>query len=276
MVDRACKDDQMDHWDNASLWSYFLTPTTAASFLLSLALSLLVSPAVSPLLTSKYRSLGRDKRTFDTLWASTLHAVAVAAMSLYLLAHGLVGTDPHSRVDSPRVPLAFSILQTSLGYFAADFTVCMSDEKLRVDRGSLLHHLVGLSSLVVVLSTRGGYMYFILLSFLSEFSTPFLNLFYVMRLTSNEASRWFTFASVGMLVSFFLCRIVVMPWHWYAGVTSMLHPTLPSSRLVSIRVFEPLLLIHFVVLDVLNIYWFGRMVRGGLKKLKQRQSGKQD
>ena len=65
--------------------------------------------------------------------------------------------------------------------------------------------------------------------------------------------------------SLFLCRMVKMPWHWYA-----LYDTISSveganvSMLVIIQA-----LINFVSFDVLNVYWFSKMVKGAVKLAKR-------
>lgn len=250
--------------DDPSIWGYFFTPIVAASFVITLLLSLIVSPTISPLLSSKYRSLGLYKRTFDTLWPSTLHALTVSGMALYLLVTGRMGTDSLTRIYS-KEPLGFAIMQIALGYFLADLIVCLSDRRLRSDKGSVAHHLVGISSVCFGLYTQGKYMYFVVMFFITEVSTPFLNLWLTLRFTDNKSSWWYVFASLGLWATFSLCRIFVIPWRWYVAVGSLVHPA--ASLLVRIEL-RFMVVAHYVLLDILNCYWFYRLSLGGLKMLR--------
>ena len=59
-------------------------------------------------------------------------------------------------------------------------------------------------------------MYFGVLQAITEGSTPFVNWRFILIETGKKDSFCYTFASLGMMVSFFFCRMVKMPWHWYA------------------------------------------------------------
>ena len=59
-------------------------------------------------------------------------------------------------------------------------------------------------------------MYFGVLQAITEGSIPFVNWRFILIETGKKESFWYTFASLGMMVSLFVCRMVRMPWHWYA------------------------------------------------------------
>ena len=59
-------------------------------------------------------------------------------------------------------------------------------------------------------------MYFGVLQSVTEGSTNFVNWKFILIETGKKDSFCYTFASLGMMVSFFFCRMVRMPWHWYA------------------------------------------------------------
>ena len=72
--------------DDPSFMGYLFSPVTTIMLLITLSLSLAVSPMLNPLLTTNsYHSLGvYRKRTFDILWASTLHALTISSLALYI------------------------------------------------------------------------------------------------------------------------------------------------------------------------------------------------
>ena len=251
--------------EDPSSWGFLFSSVSVASFLLTLSITLVVSPAVNSLVfSSKYHSLGSSKRTFDTYLTSSVHAVTVSGMALYLLAFGMMGTDTLTRVYS-KEPLGFAVMQIALGYFLADLLVSLCDPKLRSDKGSLLHHLAGISAVVLGLVTQGKYMCFIVVFFITELSTPFVNLFHVSRHMSDKGSGLHLSASLAMLVSFFLCRVAIIPWRWYVMTRTVLHPASEHIVRYELRIT---ILVHYAILDVLNIYWLYRMLLGGLKLIR--------
>ena len=54
-------------------------------------------------------------------------------------------------------------------------------------------------------------MYFGMLQAITEGSTPFVNWRFILIETGKKDSFWYTFASLGMMVSLFLCRMVRCP-----------------------------------------------------------------
>lgn len=254
----------MEYRDDSNSWGYFLSPVTAASFVVTLFLSLNLSPRISPLVTSKYHSLGFTKRTFDTLWPSTLNALILSSVALYLLASGRMGTDSFTRIYS-KDPLGFAVMQIALGYFLADLIVSFSDKKLSKNKGMIIHHLVAGTAVCFGLHSQGRFMYFVVMFFISEVSTPFLNLLLALHFTGNKNSRWYVFASVGVWTSFFLCRIAIIPWQWYVAMGSVTHPAVHVLVRIELRF---MLVAYHVLLHVLNCYWFYLLSVGGLEMLR--------
>ena len=238
---------------------YILTPAFIASFTVTLLCPFVICPLLFPVLVPGYRSLGRRRNHFDTLLSSTLHAVVASSLTCYILMFGSLGTN---RVFS-KSSLGFTTLQISLGYFVADFFVCLKDPDLRKDIGSLLHHLAGIIGIGLGLYNQGLYAFFIIFRLISELSTPFVNLrwvFYELGPPYKD-SLWYYVVSLGMVVSFFLCRILVLPWLWYQLLTTIVDP---SSVIVPL-VLRVWICINYTIFDVLNVYWFGKMIRGAVK-----------
>lgn len=239
--------------------SYIFTPAFIASFTVTLLCLFVVCPLLFPILIPRYRSLGSRRSHFDTLLSSTIHAVVVSSLTCYIFMFGVLGTN---RVFS-KSPLGFTTLQISLGYFIADFYGCLHDPNLRKDIGSLLHHVAGIIGIGLGLYHQGLYAFFIIFRLLSELSTPFVNLrwvFYELGPPYKD-SLWYYVASLGMVISFFLCRILVLPWLWYQLLTTIVHP----SSVIVPPVLRVWICINYTMFDVLNVYWFGKMIRGAIK-----------
>ena len=197
------------------------------------------------------------KRFFDTLLASSLHGAVLCSLTLYLIATGGMGNNP----VYTKSPLGFAVMQIALGYFIADFLVCMCDSHLRRDIGSLVHHLASIIGISLALYYQGRFMFFIVFRFTSEFSTPFVNLFWSLRLLNQKDTKLFYFASVSLLVSFFVCRILPILWIWMLFVRTVLHP---ASRIVPSLVLV-WTVFNYGMFDVLNVFWFKKMVKGAIK-----------
>ena len=236
---------------------YLLNPVSVAAFFATLFVCFVVSPRIRLYLAKACGELPEcSTKYFDTLLGSTVHAVVVVAFTFYIMAFGLLG---EYRVIS-KSPLGFITLQVSLGYFVADIVITLLDPKLRSDniKGSLMHHLAGIIGIGLCLYFQGKLMYFIVGRLISEASTPFVNLRWILNEFHITDGKLFKTAAYGMLVTFFTARIVTMPWYWYETYHCFMHP--------AGIVVDPFLKVWpiciFLVFDMLNLYWFYRIARG--------------
>lgn len=251
-------------WEPSS-WPFFFTPPFFISLVVGLVCTWILTPLFGGVIVPKSRTFKeKDKSLFNTLAASTLHALVTVSLSSYIMIQGLMGSN---RVFS-RPPLGFTTMQIMLGYFVGDFIVVLLDPHLRKDAGSIAHHMAGIIGIGLELSHQGLCMFFIVSRMISEGSTPFVNAFHMLRMTNNKETKWFLFLSVGMIITFFVFRIIVMPWYWYELVSLFLfHPDFPKLIPWYFRLW---LIINYLAFDVLNIYWFIKMMRGAYKHFKSR------
>ena len=182
---------------------------SASAFLFTLFCCLVLSPQIRLYLVKVCGELPKHStRHFDTLLASTVHAIVAVVLASYSLAFGLLGT---YRVFS-KSPLGFMTLQMSLGYFVADFLIILVDPKLRSDKGSVAHHITGIVGIITCLYLQGKLMFFIISRLISEASTPFVNMRWVLHELHIADGSLFKTAAYGMLVTFFATRIAI-PCH---------------------------------------------------------------
>ena len=160
-------------------------------------------------------------------------------------------------------PLGFALMQCSLGYFVADTIACLLDKELCKDRSMLGHHIVSMIGLFLSLYCQGKFMFFVVYRFVNEYSTPFVNMFWVLRILKKQDSSLFVVNSLVMVTVFFVCRIFpLIPWHWYVFYNTMFN----SPAMVLLPWYLQLwTFLTYVAYDILNMWWFSRMVRGSVK-----------
>ena len=254
-----------------------LTPTlktlavgTISSHLTSTSRFLSPSPYLSPcLLSSEGNSSPKNipnltKRRVSTILCLallfTLSSLALG-LAIYLLITGGLGNNPvYSKSQ-----FGFAVMQISLGYFLADFIVCLLDKNLRQDFGSLAHHVAGIIGIALGLFYQGGFMFFILFCLLSELSTPLVNLFWILTMLDRRDSPLFAVTSWGMLITFFLCRLEPEYWIWNILLTALFHP---ASVIIPLPVYV-WVFVNYIAFDILNIFWFWKMLKGAAKQIRK-------
>ena len=246
-----------------STWPYIINAISLTSFALTL-LSPIISPLLCPILSPKYTTLGDQTPHGNTMLSSTIHAIVTTILAAYIFAFGVMGTN---RLFS-QSPLGFAVMQISLGYFVADFLVCLWYPKLRNDIGSMIHHLAGIIGILLSLSHHGKLMFFIVYRQTAELSTPFVNLFWFLHTYKLKESWWYMFASIGMLITFFLTRIIVMPWHWYEVVSMIFSPASSVDNFMPLG-YKIWICINYLAFDAVNVYWLNKMIKGAMKLYKK-------
>ena len=246
---------------------FLLTPVLLASFLASFLFPYTVSPLLWRILlpANKIPTI-RTNMHFHSMLSSTVHAIVSSALSVYILVYGLMGTN---RVFS-KSPLGFTAMQVSLGYFLGDFVVCLLDQKLRNDKGNMTHHIAGIVGLSLCLFYQGKAMFFVVYRLIAEVSTPFVNLRSILYDLGNKDGFLYYFAAINMLITFVCCRIIVIPWHWYEILTTVV--TEECALLIPLY-FRVWIGLNYIAFDILNAYWCYRIVRGALKLYQSERKG---
>jgi len=132
----------------------------------------------------------------------------------------------------------------------------------------IIHHvLVPLVGFPAMMIARGGQGDCILgTAFLVEASTPFVSLRVILCHLGLKDSRVYVVNGLFMLVTFFVCRVIIFPflYMWYIrleGISSLL-----SSPLW----------VHCAVagLWLPQLFWFGKMLRGSIKLITDSKKSK--
>ena len=243
-------------------WPYIFSPTFFTSLLLTLCFTLIISRKLAQkFIPEEYSKLGKKRSFCLTLLGSTVHALVVCILTSYLLVTG----DLSRNLVFSKSPLGFAIAQISLGYFTGDFIFCLLDEYLRHDIPNLAHHIAGMGSTFWGLYHQGLFMYCGLFLLLFEFSTPFVNLFWVLMIVDRKSTREFGITSIAMVTVFFSCRLAPLYWMWNNLVLTLMDPGSEKAPLYC----KVWLVGTFTALTVLNLMWFWKMVKGGLKEISR-------
>ena len=244
---------------------FLISPAFLTSFCISLLTPYLVSPLLWSILLPVNKNPPKSNMYFHTMLTSTIHAIVSALLTSYLLVYGMMGIN---RVFS-KSSLGFMTMQISLGYFVGDFIVCLCDAKLRASTASLIHHVAGIVGLSLSLFFQGKLMFFVVYRLIAEFSTPFVNLRYILSDLQRKDGHAYLFAGFSMLITFVICRIIVIPWHWYEIVTTLVTE---EAAVIIPLFFQVWLGGTYLLFDVLNVYWCYKIVRGVRKLVKTRKA----
>lgn len=244
---------------------YVATSTTLVSFITTLICCHVVSPMLSNMFVSAYKSV-KHRDHWNTLFGSTVHAMVSLLLMLIVVGGGFIENYVVSKSS-----LGFFTLQISLGYFLGDFFLVIASPSLRKDIGLLAHHLTSMSGIFLSLLYEGHLMYFPIFRLIGEASTPFVNLRWLLQETSvPKTSKWSLVAAVGMTVTFFISRIVPIPWQWYVTITTV---TDQACYVIPLH-YRVVLCVSMLVFDILNVYWMYKIFRGALKFIRTVKSRK--
>lgn len=212
-----------------------------------------------------------DKKHCDTLLPSMLHAVVSVTLASMHCADCLVKMylEKNSEdVHLSRYTSCFS--EAALGFSFAYFVVDAAVVYHRRISGAVvvIHHLMTAAGMAAGILTGFGHLLICLL-ILNEVTTPFVDMRWLLDKTGNKGSSLYFVNGVLLTLTWFFARIMVFvpcfvfaSWAWKdteaalsVGVRSLLF-TVPSF------------------LFVLNLHWFGRILKG-LRKHIYTNSSKQ-
>ncbi|XP_066538827.1 transmembrane protein 56-B-like [Hoplias malabaricus] len=218
-------------------------------------------PSFSERLIPAFSSLSLTQRTeWSSRAVSTAHALVVGLLCLYILLFDeAIKKDPVWG-DPTLVKLNVGI---TTGYLISDLLLMICFWDFIGEKYFVLHHLAALYAYYYVLN-QGTLPYFANFRLLSEFSTPFVNQrWFLQVLGYHKLSRPSVVNGVAMASSFFLVRIVVIPFYYcymYSEFGTEGFWRLPVGARCA-------WVLCSLCLDVMNIMWMRRILRGCLKVL---------
>lgn len=213
-----------------------------------------------------YYSLSRLQRIeWDNRVISTIHAIFITTMSLYLVfISDLFADNQHAGIVILRKStLSTFALGVSLGYFLADLGMIFWVYPSLGGKEYVVHHLLSAASLAYAMLTGEGQFYtFIVL--MSETTTPGINLRWYLDTAGMKRSRLYLVNGVMMFFAWLIARVLLFIYLFY-------HLYSHADQLKQIHIYGLVLVcIVPVVLFIMNLIWFVKIIKGLKKTIAKR------
>eukprot|EP00871_Galdieria_phlegrea_P001838 jgi/Galph1/2655/GphlegSOOS_G1284.1 len=157
-----------------------------------------------------------------------------------------------------------------LGYFFYDSVLIALVFEVHdaINIQTLIHHAVVTMAVIYCLISRDPLaMYWASSLFLTEGSTPLVNIRWFLSECDLKHTKLYTMVGIFMTLSFFIFRIVFMPWTLYVLLSNPnILWNLSNYRCFCDGVVGGMV---FICIYVLNGYWFYLMLRGFIVSLNQ-------
>ncbi|XP_057971665.1 uncharacterized protein LOC131160242 [Malania oleifera] len=221
---------------------------------------------ISTFYFKSYSSLTKIQRIeWNNRGISTVHAIFISATSLYFVFwsdlysdHWLAGF-----VTFRSSPLSAFTLGVSVGYFLADLgMICWLYPSL----GGLeyvIHHSLSATAVAYALFSGEGQLYTFMV-LISEVTTPEINIRWYLDMAGLKRSSAYLINGVVIFFAWLVARILLFMYMFY-------HVYLHYDQVIQMHIFGYLLV--FVVpsvLAIMNLMWFGKIIRGLKKTLAKR------
>ncbi|XP_057537632.1 uncharacterized protein LOC130815249 [Amaranthus tricolor] len=217
-----------------------------------------------------FKSYGGLNRVQKIEWSnrgiSTVHALFIAAMSLYFVFWSDLYADyqTNGSVTFRSSTLSTFTLGVSVGYFIADLAMIMWLYPSLGGIEYVIHHsLSGIAVAYAMFSGEGQLYTFMVL--ISEVTTPEINMRWFLDTVGLKKSHAYLINGIMIFFAWLVARILLFVYMFY-------HVYLHYDQVMQMHVFGFFLV--FVVPSVLaamNLMWFGKILKGLKKTLAKRQ-----
>ncbi|OVA12389.1 TRAM/LAG1/CLN8 homology domain [Macleaya cordata] len=214
-----------------------------------------------------YASLTKIQRIeWNNRGISTLHAIFITVMSLYLVFFSDLYSDRRlaGLVTFRSSPLSNFALGVSVGYFVSDLAMIFWLYPALGGMEYVLHHLLSLIAVAYSLVSGEGQLYTYMV-LISETTTPGINLRWYLDTAGMKRSTAYLINGVVIFLTWLVARVLLFVYLFY-------HVYLHYHQVEKMHTFG--LLLVFVVPSVLatmNLIWFGKILKGLKKTLAKRQ-----
>ncbi|KAM1204917.1 hypothetical protein ACFX13_005904 [Malus domestica] len=205
-----------------------------------------------------------EKVEWNNRGFSTVHAIAVAFASFYLLVLSDTFHEDHrdEPIVSRRSTFSDTTLGISIGYFLSDLgMICWHFPAL----GGLeyvLHHALSMYSIILSLLSGKGQIYILMVLF-SESTTPFVNMRWYLDVAGKKNSNLYIFNGVALFLGWLVARILLFI---YFFVHMFIH--FDQVKTIFPLGFYSLLLVP-PMLSMMNLIWFWKITKGLIKTVSK-------
>ncbi|KAB2029236.1 hypothetical protein ES319_D05G149300v1 [Gossypium barbadense] len=223
---------------------------------------------ISSFYIKTYPSLTKIQRVdWNNRGISTTHAIFVSALSLYFVFWSDLFSDPHltGLMVFRSSQLSTFGLGVSLGYFFSDLAMTLWQYPALGGIEYVIHHL--LSGTAVAYSMFTGeaqlYTYMVLIS---EVTTPEIHLRWYLDTAGMKRSTAYLINGVVIFIGWLIARVLLFGYMFY-------HVYLHYDQVIKMHAFGFVLVFGVPsALGILNLMWFGKIIKGLAKTLAKRRS----
>lgn len=213
-----------------------------------------------------YAGLSKSRQVeWNNRSISTVHAIFITAMSLYLAFWSdLFSDDQLSGLVTMRSStLSIVVLGVSLGYFLSDLAMIFWYYPSLGGLEYVVHHLLSMVAVTYAILTGEGQLY-VYMVLVSEATTPGINLRWYLDAAGLKKSKAYLLNGFMMVFAWLVARILLFIYLFY-------HVYLHYDQVKQMHSFG-ILLISVVpsVIGVMNLLWFWKIVKGLKKTLAKR------
>lgn len=242
--------------------NYEYLPIVCLSYVSFMFIYFVLSPTISKLTSKTYTTLKPNHIIeWNNRFTSTSFSVIVSIISLYIL------TVDHAIALSPLIYNS-NLVQTNIaivmGYILSDMTIVISNYKIIGDLFTLLHHCFSVVGYGYAL-TYSVMPYFANFRLICELSTPLVNMrWFLYAAGHNKKSVYFFLNGMTMTLMFFIVRIAIIPVYWYKVFS-----VIDSQLWLQMKHLRYIMIVTCVILDIINLFWFKKMLRGAIIVLRE-------
>ncbi|GMI82196.1 hypothetical protein like AT1G31300 [Hibiscus trionum] len=223
---------------------------------------------ISSFYIKTYPSLTKIQRVdWNNRGISTTHAIFISALSLHFVFWSDLFSDPQL---SGLIVFRSSTLSTfglgvSLGYFFSDLAMTLWQYPALGGMEYVIHHI--LSGIAVAYSMFTGeaqlYTYMVLIS---EVTTPEIHLRWYLDTAGMKQSIAYLINGIIIFIGWLIARVLLFGYMFY-------HVYLHYDQVIKMHTFGFVLVFGVPsALGILNMMWFGKIIKGLVKTLAKRPS----
>ncbi|KAE9606309.1 hypothetical protein Lal_00013585 [Lupinus albus] len=214
-----------------------------------------------------YSSLTKIQRIeWNNRAISTIHAVFITAMSLYLVFCSDLYSDNQAAelITDRSTSMSTFALGVSVGYFIADLGMIFWFFPSLGGYEYVIHHLFSLVAVAYSMLSGEGQLYTYMV-LISETTTPGINLRWYLDVAGMKRSKAYLINGVVIFIAWLVARIILFVYMFY-------HVYLHFDQVEQMHNFGQILVIVVpFVLSIMNLVWFSKIIKGLRKTLAKRQ-----
>ncbi|KAK7276731.1 hypothetical protein RIF29_17876 [Crotalaria pallida] len=214
-----------------------------------------------------YSSLTKIQRIeWNNRAISTVHAIFITAMSLYLVFCSDLYSDNQvaELITHRSSSMSTFALGVSVGYFIADLGMIFWFFPSLGGYEYVIHHLFSLVAVAYSMLSGEGQLYTYMI-LVSETTTPGINLRWYLDIGGMKRSKAYLINGVVIFIAWLVARILLFVFMSY-------HVYLHFDQVQQMHTFGKILVIVVpLVLSIMNLVWFSKIIKGLRKTLAKRQ-----